>query len=147
MEIFWSTDNKSNDVSFLFWWVYPFVQRFCNLHNKPTFFVFSRLACQAIRQLHPEAIAAIQSKVLFSKAEEQLLSTVSSVSTKDVCKVLKLVWNLLCCTNFVFSSYRAHSPHWRSFRIYWPNIQMFSICHVQLNPCRSIGSLWSNTIF
>ncbi|XP_056418170.1 microspherule protein 1 [Hyla sarda] len=42
--------------------------------------VISKLACQAIRQLHPEAIAAIQSKVLFSKAEEQLLSTISSSS-------------------------------------------------------------------
>ncbi|CAH2224195.1 microspherule 1 [Pelobates cultripes] len=42
--------------------------------------VISKLSCQAIRQLHPEAIAAIQSKVLFSKAEEQLLSTVSSTS-------------------------------------------------------------------
>nr|AAG16624.1 target of Jun 3 [Coturnix coturnix] len=37
-------------------------------------------ACQAMRQLHPEAIAAIQSKVLFSKAEEQLLSKVGSMS-------------------------------------------------------------------
>lgn len=32
-----------------------------------------------MRQLHPEAIAAIQSKVLFSKAEEQLLNKVGSV--------------------------------------------------------------------
>ncbi|KAB0400868.1 hypothetical protein E2I00_015926 [Balaenoptera physalus] len=36
--------------------------------------VISKLACQAMRQLHPEAIAAIQSKALFSQAEEQLLS-------------------------------------------------------------------------
>ncbi|MEE6471376.1 hypothetical protein FKM82_009256 [Ascaphus truei] len=42
--------------------------------------VISKLSCQAIRQLHPEAIAAIQSKVLFSRAEEQLLSAVSSAS-------------------------------------------------------------------
>ncbi|KAG8585830.1 hypothetical protein GDO81_005165 [Engystomops pustulosus] len=42
--------------------------------------VISKLSCQAIRQLHPEAIAAIQSKVLFSKAEEQLLSTIGSSS-------------------------------------------------------------------
>ncbi|KAM4699115.1 microspherule protein 1 isoform 2-T2 [Discoglossus pictus] len=42
--------------------------------------VISKLSCQAIRQLHPEVITAIQSKVLFSKAEEQLLSTVSSTS-------------------------------------------------------------------
>nr|XP_025976418.1 LOW QUALITY PROTEIN: microspherule protein 1 [Dromaius novaehollandiae] len=40
----------------------------------------SELACQAMRQLHPEAIAAIQSKVLFSKAEEQLLNKVGSTS-------------------------------------------------------------------
>uniref|UniRef100_A0A8D1P6S3 Microspherule protein 1 n=1 Tax=Sus scrofa TaxID=9823 RepID=A0A8D1P6S3_PIG len=42
--------------------------------------VISKLACQAMRQLHPEAIAAIQSKALFSKAEEQLLSKVGSTS-------------------------------------------------------------------
>ncbi|KAM9320593.1 microspherule protein 1 isoform 3-T3 [Gastrophryne carolinensis] len=42
--------------------------------------VISKMACRAIRQLHPEAIAAIQSRVLFSKAEEQLLSSVSSSS-------------------------------------------------------------------
>ena len=41
-----------------------------------------RLACQAMRQLHPEAIAAIQSKALFSKAEEQLLSKVGSVRVR-----------------------------------------------------------------
>ncbi|MBW02918.1 Microspherule protein 1, partial [Eschrichtius robustus] len=42
--------------------------------------VISKLACQAMRQLHPEAIAAIQSKALFSQAEEQLLSQVGSTS-------------------------------------------------------------------
>ncbi|TEA35766.1 hypothetical protein DBR06_SOUSAS1110125, partial [Sousa chinensis] len=42
--------------------------------------VISKLACQAMRQLHPEAIATIQSKALFSKAEEQLLSKVGSTS-------------------------------------------------------------------
>ncbi|XP_009993481.1 PREDICTED: microspherule protein 1, partial [Chaetura pelagica] len=42
--------------------------------------IISKLACQAMRQLHPEAIAAIQSKVLFSKAEEQLLNKVGSTS-------------------------------------------------------------------
>lgn len=40
----------------------------------------SRLAWQAMRQLHPEAIAAIQSKALFSQAEEALLAKISSVS-------------------------------------------------------------------
>lgn len=39
-----------------------------------------RLAWQAMRQLHPEAIAAIQSKALFSQAEEALLAKIGSVS-------------------------------------------------------------------
>lgn len=33
-----------------------------------------------MRQLHPEAIAAIQSKALFSQAEEGLLANIGSVS-------------------------------------------------------------------
>lgn len=33
-----------------------------------------------MRQLHPEAIAAIQSKALFSQAEEALLAKIGSVS-------------------------------------------------------------------
>ena len=43
-------------------------------------FCLGRLAWQAMRQLHPEAIAAIQSKALFSQAEEALLAKISSAS-------------------------------------------------------------------
>lgn len=42
--------------------------------------VISKLAWQAMRQLHPEAIAAIQSKALFSQSEEALLSKIGSTS-------------------------------------------------------------------
>ncbi|TRY92041.1 hypothetical protein DNTS_034917 [Danionella cerebrum] len=42
--------------------------------------VISKLAWQAMRQLHPEAIAAIQSKALFSQAEEALLVKIPSNS-------------------------------------------------------------------
>ncbi|KAM6946509.1 microspherule protein 1 isoform 2-T2 [Lycodopsis pacificus] len=42
--------------------------------------VISKLAWQAMRQLHPEAIAAIQSKALFSQAEEGLLAKIGSTS-------------------------------------------------------------------
>ncbi|XP_067244772.1 microspherule protein 1 isoform X1 [Chanodichthys erythropterus] len=42
--------------------------------------VISKLAWQAMRQLHPEAIAAIQSKALFSQAEEALLAKITSSS-------------------------------------------------------------------
>ena len=43
-------------------------------------FCLLRLAWQAMRQLHPEAIAAIQSKALFSQPEEALLAKIGSVS-------------------------------------------------------------------
>ncbi|KAF4107137.1 microspherule protein 1 isoform X1 [Onychostoma macrolepis] len=42
--------------------------------------VISKLAWQAMRQLHPEAIAAIQSKALFSQTEEALLAKIASSS-------------------------------------------------------------------
>ncbi|XP_042621869.1 microspherule protein 1 [Cyprinus carpio] len=42
--------------------------------------LFLRLAWQSMRQLHPEAIAAIQSKALFSQAEEALLAKITSSS-------------------------------------------------------------------
>uniref|UniRef100_A0A8C1Y809 Microspherule protein 1 n=1 Tax=Cyprinus carpio TaxID=7962 RepID=A0A8C1Y809_CYPCA len=42
--------------------------------------VISKLAWQVMRQLHPEAIAAIQSKALFSQTEEALLAKISSSS-------------------------------------------------------------------
>ncbi|XP_061217730.1 microspherule protein 1 isoform X1 [Neopsephotus bourkii] len=66
--------------------------------------IISKLACQAMRQLHPEAIAAIQSKVLFSKAEELLLSRVGSdllhkhpdvFYPSRTAKALQLHWQLM----------------------------------------------------
>ena len=39
------------------------------------------MAVQAIKQLHPDIVASIQSKTLFSKDEETLLGKVSSVSS------------------------------------------------------------------
>ena len=41
-----------------------------------------RLAVEAIRQLHPEQIAEIESKALWSKEEEKLLSEISCVSVQ-----------------------------------------------------------------
>lgn len=39
----------------------------------------SRVAVAAMRNLHPELVAAVRSRALFSKAEEQILSSVKSV--------------------------------------------------------------------
>lgn len=80
--------------------------------------VISKLACQAIRQLHPEAIAAIQSKVLFSKAEEQLLSTVSSSSQPT----LETFQDLLAKHPDVFYMSRTAKSlqvHWQLMKQYY----------------------------
>lgn len=53
-----------------------------------------RLAWQAMRQLHPEAIAAIQSKALFSQNEEALLAKIGSVSNSFIFTVLLLFYCL-----------------------------------------------------
>lgn len=42
--------------------------------------IVSKIAVAAIRNLHPDMIAAVQAKALFSKAEEDLLGTIKSVS-------------------------------------------------------------------
>jgi len=48
--------------------------------------VISKMAVVAMKQLHPEIIAAVQSRVLFSKQEEELLQAIASTSqpTLDV---------------------------------------------------------------
>lgn len=53
-------------------------QRWYALLYDPT---ISRLAVSAMRNLHPETIANIESKALFSIAEEELLATIQSVSS------------------------------------------------------------------
>lgn len=52
-------------------------QRWYALLYDPT---ISRLAVSAMRNLHPECITNIESKALYSVAEEKLLATVQSVS-------------------------------------------------------------------
>lgn len=44
----------------------------------------SRVAVAAMRNLHPELIASVQSRALYSKAEEQLLGTIKSTSQPGV---------------------------------------------------------------
>lgn len=51
----------------------------------------SRIAVAAMRNLHPELIASVQSKTLYSKAEEQLLGTIKSGSQPTVEKFQELV--------------------------------------------------------
>lgn len=41
----------------------------------------SRVAVAAMRNLHPDLVAAVQQQALYSTAEEELLGTLSSVSS------------------------------------------------------------------
>jgi len=43
---------------------------------------------QAMRNLHPELIATIQARTLYSKAEEDLLGTIKSVG-------IKFLWHMM----------------------------------------------------
>lgn len=46
--------------------------------------VISKMAVSAMKQLHPELIAAVQCKALFSKVEEQLLGQIGSTSQPTI---------------------------------------------------------------
>ncbi|XP_056886864.1 microspherule protein 1 [Takifugu flavidus] len=80
--------------------------------------VISKLAWQAMRQLHPEAIAAIQSKALFSQAEEALLAKISSTSQPK----LETFLELLSKHPHVFHSARTPKSllvHWQLLKQYY----------------------------
>ncbi|XP_034022717.1 microspherule protein 1 isoform X2 [Thalassophryne amazonica] len=80
--------------------------------------VISKLAWQAMRQLHPEVIAAIQSKALFSQAEEQLLSRIGSTSQPK----LEVFQELLSKHPAVFHSSRTPKSllvHWQLMKQYY----------------------------
>lgn len=77
----------------------------------------SRIAVAAMRNLHPELIAEIQSKALFSKAEEELLASIKSTEAVD-----EGVFQSLLEKNAT-TFYHARTPkilasHWELMRQY-----------------------------
>ncbi|XP_011496972.1 PREDICTED: microspherule protein 1 [Ceratosolen solmsi marchali] len=77
----------------------------------------SRIAVQAMRNLHPELIASIQSRTLYSKNEEDLLGTIKSISQPN----LEDFHNLLEINGQTF--YPARTPksllaHWQLMKQY-----------------------------
>ncbi|XP_069761692.1 microspherule protein 1 isoform X2 [Narcine bancroftii] len=78
----------------------------------------SRLACQAMRQLHPEAIAAIQAKALYSKAEEQQLAKIGSTSQPTLDTFQELLNKQ---PNVFYQSRTAKSlqVHWQLMKQYY----------------------------
>ncbi|KAI1897085.1 hypothetical protein AGOR_G00079480 [Albula goreensis] len=79
--------------------------------------VISKLAWQAMRQLHPEAIAAIQSKALFSQAEEALLAKIGSASQPK----LEVFQELLSKHPAVF--YPSRTP--KSLLVHWQLLKQY----------------------
>uniref|UniRef100_A0A668A350 Microspherule protein 1 n=1 Tax=Myripristis murdjan TaxID=586833 RepID=A0A668A350_9TELE len=80
--------------------------------------VISKLAWQAMRQLHPEAIAAIQSKALFSQAEEAQLAKIGSTSQPK----LEVFQELLSKHPSVFHPSRTPKSllvHWQLLKQYY----------------------------
>ncbi|XP_061583475.1 microspherule protein 1 [Cololabis saira] len=80
--------------------------------------IISKLAWQAMRQLHPEAIAAIQSKALFSQAEQELLAKIGSTSQPK----LDIFQDLLSKHPDVFHPCRTPKSllvHWQLLKQYY----------------------------
>lgn len=85
--------------------------------------VISKLAWQAMRQLHPEAIAAIQAKALFSQAEEALLAKISSSSQPK----LEVFQELLSKHPSVF--YPSRTP--KSLMVHWQLLKQYYLLEDQ----------------
>uniref|UniRef100_A0A8C7VAH7 Microspherule protein 1 n=1 Tax=Oncorhynchus mykiss TaxID=8022 RepID=A0A8C7VAH7_ONCMY len=85
--------------------------------------LFYRLAWQAMRQLHPEAIAAIQSKALFGQAEEALLAKIASSSQPK----LEVFQELLSKHPSVF--YPSRTP--KSLLVHWQLLKQYYLLEDQ----------------
>lgn len=95
------------------------------LYDEP----ISRIATAALRNLHPEMISAVQSKALFSKAEEELLAMIkSSESPND-----ETFQDLLSNNSTVF--YHARTP--KSLTNHWELMRQYSLLVDQTIPAQT----------
>uniref|UniRef100_A0A8C4QKP0 Microspherule protein 1 n=1 Tax=Eptatretus burgeri TaxID=7764 RepID=A0A8C4QKP0_EPTBU len=79
--------------------------------------LISKMACQAMRELHPDAVAATQGKALFSKDEERLLVKITSSSQPT----LEVFQDLLVKEAQTFHAYRTVKvlqTHWQLMKQY-----------------------------
>ena len=86
----------------------------------------SRIAVTSMRNLHPEMISAIQTKALFSKAEEEILAGIKSTETPTD----ETYQNLLTKNATVF--YHARTP--KSLSIHWELMRQYSLLLDQTVP-------------
>lgn len=86
----------------------------------------SRIAVSAMRNLHPEMIASVQSKTLFSKAEEDILATVKSSDSGAI----ETFQDLLTKNSTVF--YHARTP--KSLSVHWELMRQYFLLNDQTIP-------------
>lgn len=86
----------------------------------------SRIAVGAMRNLHPEMIANVQSKALFSKAEEEILATIKSNDNPTD----ETFQELLKKNSTIF--YHARTP--KILKIHWELMKQYSLLSDQTIP-------------
>ncbi|XP_043285451.1 microspherule protein 1 isoform X2 [Venturia canescens] len=74
----------------------------------------SRVAVQAMRNLHPELIASVQARTLYSKAEEDLLGTTSQPTLENFQKLLETNAQ----TFYLARTAKALLAHWQLMKQY-----------------------------
>ncbi|KAK2582792.1 hypothetical protein KPH14_005055 [Odynerus spinipes] len=77
----------------------------------------SRVAVQAMRNLHPELIASVQARTLYSKAEEDLLGTVKS-SSQPALEVFQELLEANAHTFYPHRTAKALLAHWQLMKQY-----------------------------
>ena len=92
------------------------------LYDEP----ISRIAITAMRNLHPEMIAAVQSKALFSKAEEEILASIKSSESPTE----ETFRDLLTKNSTVF--YHARTS--KSLLNHWELMRQYSLLNDQTIP-------------
>ncbi|XP_046747358.1 microspherule protein 1 [Diprion similis] len=77
----------------------------------------SRVAVQAMRNLHPELIATVQARTLYSKAEEDLLGTVKS-SSQPTLETFQELLEVNAQTFYPARTAKALMAHWQLMKQY-----------------------------
>ncbi|XP_076640124.1 microspherule protein Rcd5 isoform X2 [Colletes latitarsis] len=77
----------------------------------------SRVAVQAMRNLHPELIASIQARTLYSKAEEDILGTIKSTSQPTL-EVFQELFEANAHTFYSARTAKALLGHWQLMKQY-----------------------------
>ncbi|KAK1137265.1 hypothetical protein K0M31_001779 [Melipona bicolor] len=77
----------------------------------------SRVAVQAMRNLHPELIASVQARTLYSKAEEDLLGTIKS-TTQPTVEVFQELLEANAHTFYSARTAKALLVHWQLMKQY-----------------------------